>query len=542
MNKPYALRVPLIFVCFLSVGIYALWQLFSLQIYQHDFYTQLAYKQRTLTLTRYPDRGLIYDRNGIALCNNKETVAACIEPKKIIEKDRLLTFLQKHFESAYERYLHNPAASFLYIKRNLTEEEIDTITHAQLPDIHLIQETTRSYYTPEVVSITGITSREQEGLFGLEWLYNKELKGTPSITVFEKDAHSHFFSTTEHTQETTAPLYTTIDAHLQQIVQEELNNAATACNAQEGALIIMNPETGEILASASYPTYQFNSENNDTRCTKNNCFSECYEFGSVMKSFTALAALEEEVVTPDEVINCHNTKEAYIKNRLIRTVHAQGYVTFSEIIQHSNNIGIAIVAYRLYEKLYDYYKLFGFGSNVSSIFPGQQKGFVNPPSHWSAHSIISLSYGYEITATLVQLVRAFSLFANDGHLITPHIIKQTECMMSPKIVSSKSINESRSILEKTTTHGTARRAHIPGYTILSKTGTANLLVNGKYEDDKRIYSYVGLLEKGTYKRATGLYLKNTSHTHAYASTVVTPVCKNVMEKMVIHEHQISSNL
>ena len=545
MNTKHIFRIIFIFFVFALLSLIAGTTLFHLQIRQHHFFIDLAKRQYTLKIVSTPERGIIYDRNNTLLSSNKDGIAAFITPRTVQKPAELLTFLSQHFPQAAVRYEKNRDSFFCYIKRGLSDYEELLIKNSNLIDIQLLKEPRRIYHLPESLTVTGITNRDNEGLFGLEWIYNKELTGTPSEYTLEKDARSHYFSSTkkELSEGTIATsLHTTLDAQLQRIAQEELTKKAVEYDAQEGGLLIMNPQTGEILAAATYPNFELDASTElDMRTTKNNCFTQCYEFGSVCKAFTALAALEEEVVTPDEIIDCHNTKLAYFKKRKITTVIPQGKVTFEEVIQHSNNIGIAKIAFRLQEKLYDYLALLGFGKKTGLHFPGQQNGFINPPGNWSAHSIISLSYGYEMSATLLQIVRAFSVFANNGRLVTPHIIKQDACPFYPQVASDKTIETMRTILQKTSTAGTARYANIPGYKVLGKTGTANFLVNGKYDPDKKIYCFVVIIERENYKRIIGSYLKDTSHKQSYASTIVAPLCRTVMEKMIIHEHQIISS-
>lgn len=542
MSKPYIFRITFIFLIFTLLSLAASFTLFHLQIRQHHFFIDLAQRQYTLKITTTPERGCIYDRNNELLSSNKDGFAAFIVPRALEQPHELQHFLSAHFPQALSRYEKNKTAHFCYIKRGLSHYEEILIKKSELSDIKLLKEPRRVYHILESLTITGITNRDNEGLFGLEWLYNKELTGTPSEYMLEKDAHAqHFSSTKTEIAQGTNPisLHTTIDSRLQQIAQEELSHKAEEFKAQEGALLIMNPETGEILAAATYPNFNLNDTTElDMRSTKNNCFTQSYEFGSVCKAFTALAALEEKVVTPDEIIDCHNSKLAYFKKRKITTTIAQGKVPFVEVIQFSNNIGIAKVASRLQERLYDYLTTLGFGQKTGLQFPGEQYGFINPPKQWSAHSIISLSYGYEMSATLLQIVRGFCVFANNGRLVTPHIIKEDECHIYPQVASSETIETMRAILQKTAQSGTGRYGNIKGYTIFSKTGTANFLVNGKYDPDKKIYCFVVIVEKGSYKRIIGAYLKDTYHTTSYASTIVAPLCKTVMEKMIIHEHQI----
>ena len=174
----------------------------------------------------------------------------------------------------------------------------------------------------------------------------------------------------------------------------------------------------------TYPHFDPNNTHTaSAELCKNSIITDAYELGSVIKVCAALAALEENVVTPDELIDCKNTETTYIDGRKINTVKAHGIIPFTDVIAFSNNIGIAIVAKRLDKKLYDHYKRLGFGTKTGIEFPGENSGFVNPPEKWSKQSIISLSYGYEISATILQLACAFCTIATGHHVVPTLLIR-----------------------------------------------------------------------------------------------------------------------
>src|SRR5438445_6150544 len=260
----------------------------------------------------------------------------------------------------------------------------------------------------------------------------------------------------------------------------------------------MNPKNGEIITMISYPYFDpNNSHTTSSDNFKNKVITDAHELGSVMKVCAALAALEEGVVTPDELIDCKNSLTTQIDGRIINTVQAHGIIPFTDVIALSNNIGIAIVAKRVGTKLYDHYKKLGFGSKTGIKFPGENTGIVNPPENWSKQSIISLSYGYEVSITLLQLACAFCIIAT-GHKITPLLRQGSEGLAQQKetdhkqLYSDATLNTIKEILERTTLHGTARRAAIRGYRVMSKTGTANMLIDGKYDPDHNIYTCAGI--------------------------------------------------
>ncbi len=536
------LRSAYIFFGFFSLFSVALVHLYKLQIRQHVFFADLANRQYFLTLTSYLPRAVILDRNGLPLALNKESTSAFVMPHAVKDTEKLHAFLKKHFPSALEQWTAKPKAKFLYLKRGLNDEEIDLIKTSSIRDIHLLKEPNRFYPHQASASITGITNIDNKGLFGLEYFYNDRLAGKPAKMTLEKDARSglfYFGKTIEEEGSQAEPLQLSLDAHLQFLVSEELHDAAQSHDAAQAAALVMNPETGEILALASYPT--FNPTRLDTldqEATKNTALTESYEFGSAFKAFSALAALAENAVSLDELIDCEGAKTAYVAGRKINTVIPGGVMPFLDVMATSNNIGIAKVAMRIDTKLYDHYKKLGFGTKTNIEFPGENKGSVNHPSHWSKHSIISLSYGYEVSSTLVQLARAFSIASNGGYLIQPTLIKQDPAKKpsGTPLYSKELIEQLRTILQAATSkYATGAKAKVHGYTTLGKTSTANLLENGTYNKDKNIYTFVGSVEKGDYKRTIACFIKESRPLHKYASTVAAPLFERIAEKTLIHE-------
>jgi cell division protein FtsI (penicillin-binding protein 3) len=540
MDSTHKARTALVFFLFCSLFGIGIINLYTLQIKQHTFFTDLGHQQYYVTQTSYSPRASILDRNGTPLALNKETLSAFILPRMSKEKTSLKRFLKKHFPEAHDRLIKKPNAQFAYIKRKLSSKEKKMIEQSGIKDIHFLNEPSRFYPTEAAGLLTGMTNIDNKGLFGIELELNEQLTGKPTTTVLENDARSgHFyFSKQKETQGTDGiPVQLTIDGNLQFLVQEELAQAAQRFESTQGAAVVMDPETGDILAMASYPSF----DPNDTTlmsqaATKNTAVTESYEFGSVIKTFCALAALEEGLVTADEEIDCMNTKTAYLDGRKVNTVLPLGMATFTHIMKKSNNIGIAKVAKRLDTKLYDHYRMLGFGTKTNIPFPGEQSGFVMPPERWSKQSIISLSYGYEITNTLLQLSRAFSVFANDGHLVTPRLLLNQEVPAPQKIYSTESINTMRTILEEATSkQGTGKYAAIHGYTTMGKTSTTNLLEDGQYNENKNTYGFAGIIEKDGYKRVITCFLKESKRHNLYASTVSAPLFEKIAEKTLMHD-------
>jgi cell division protein FtsI/penicillin-binding protein 2 len=544
MTHVHKIRGVFVFLFFCFCYLIVIANLFYLQLIQHSFFTQLGHKQYHISVTSLPPRGQIVDRTGKNfLAINRDSLAAFILPRQLEQKAALQKFLGRHFPSALERLKTHPHAHFLYVARKLTPEQVQLILASNCADIKFLNEPNRYYPLPAAAPLIGMTDIDNKGLFGLELQFDKELSGTPNTVILEKDARSgHFYFKKETTNEgaQSKPLQLTIDSDLQFLVHEALTETVQRFHAKEGAAIILDPNTGAILAMASVPCFDphhFNPK--DIALTKNTVLTETYELGSVFKICAALAALEEGVVTPDELIDCKNTKTTYIDGRKINTVHEAGVIPFEEVIAQSNNIGIAQVAQRIGSTLYDHYVRLGFGKKSGLPFPGENKGFVNHPNNWSKQSIISLSYGYEISSNLLQLARAFGIIANGGHWFVPRLIADQPIeIKQEKLYKDETLDTIKRMLERTTAQGTAKKAHIKGYRVMCKTGTANMLENGHYNSDRNIYTCAGIVEKDDYQKVIVVFIKEAAQRDLYASIVAAPLFEQIAEKTLIKDRII----
>lgn len=529
-------------VFFILAGLYLfiLGNVYILQIKRHPYFIELAKQQYSTTITIHPERALIYDRHGKPLVLNEPRWSAFIIPKLIKDKSPIKSFLAQHFPDAYKRLLEHPYAHFMFVKRQLPLIEKKRLEEYNFADLHVLKEPYRYYPIACASHIAGITDIDNNGLAGIELIYDQTLKGEPGIMQLERDARSgnYYFDKLSATGgKKGSAIHTTIDSSLQFIVHDCLQKTIKQFNAQEGMALVMEPKTGNILASAQYPLYDPNNRSEIAIAhTKNKMATESYELGSVMKVFAAMAALEEQVVTPEELVDCENTKSTFINGIKVNTWKAHGEIPFSQVIQVSNNIGIAKVAQRLGTKLYDHYKKLGFTQKTGLNWSGEQKGYITPPKEWSKQSLISLSFGYEIAATLIQLAQAFCLIANDGKAITPRLLKNQSITSSQQnMYSDKTIDAIKDIMEKTVTEGTAYKAALDGYRVMAKTGTANLLVNGKYSPDHNSYTVAGIIEKENYKRVIICFIKGAGKKNLYASQVAAPLFEQIAEHVLIND-------
>jgi cell division protein FtsI (penicillin-binding protein 3) len=537
-------RLIILFLSFCCAYTIIIGNLYRIQVHQHQFFHDLGQKQYSTVITIPASRAPIYDRNENFLALNKECMSACIIPTECKDEKALLAFLKRHFPTTVERFIEHRTSNFMFLKRRLTDKEQAFISEAGFPELHIVREESRYYPIASASSVIGIADIDNKGLFGLELEYDSLLSGKPTTVQLQKDARLFYFEKeTKIAGSEGTPIKLTLDSTIQFLVYEELKETMSEQNASEGAVVVMDPKNGDIIAMANYPDFDPNhTENIDIANTKNRIVTERYELGSVLKVFAALAALQEGVVTPDENIDCKNAKTAYVAGRKVNTVHENGTIPFWQVIASSNNIGTATVTLRLGTTLYDHYKRLCFTDTTGIGFPGEQQGFVNHPDSWSKQSILSLSYGYEVAITLLQLTQAFAMIANDGYMVHPRLIIEPKVIQNPTssspLYSAQTIAAIKDILEKTTTEGSCKRARIKGYRIMSKTGTANTLVNGKYNTQINRFTCSGIVEKDGYQRVIVAYIKAPFRTKQYASSMVVPLFEHVAEKILIHDRVV----
>ncbi len=428
----------------------------------------------------------------------------------------------------------------MYIKRRLSPHELELIKQSAQPDIKLLKEPGRFYTTPSMGPIIGITNIDNKGLFGIEKVYDSILAGKPTTYLLEKDArfrNCYFKRETKVEGTQGNPVTLTLDSVLQFLAYEELKDYVKQVGSKNGSLLILDPQNGDVLVMANYPDFDPHAIDTISQAdTKNRIITDSYELGSVIKAFLALAAFHEKVVSPQELIDCENKLTTFIQGIRVNTVKPNGLISFTQVLQDSNNIGVAKVAQRIGPSLYTHYQNLGFGRKTG-IFPGENPGFIMPPSRWSKASLISLSFGYEISGTILQLGQAACMIANgDGFLVKPRLLKTDDVPLKEgPFFSDEALKKIQQVLFTTIDKGAAQKARISGYTVLGKTGTARLITNGKYDSTRHIFTFMAIIEKGSYKRVVIVFLKETTKKGHLASTIAVPLFERVAHKMLIHD-------
>ena len=534
-KKNYRPRILIVFLLFTFLFVIVGIRLYLLQINRKDFFQTLARQQYITEVTTHPPRAFIYDRNNVPLTLNREVSSAFILPHQLKEPDRTKSFLKQHFPSAIKRLHKESGKHFLWVERCLSDAQMQLIK--QMPDIHIMVEQRRFYPYPHTAHLIGFTDIDNVGIAGMELQCNNQVGGTPTTCVIEKDARSgHFYFEQEVKEKgaTGTPVTLTIDNALQYQVLDELKKHIAQQGGNGGAVLIINPDTGEILTMASLPEFDPNQKNiTNLEQTKNVAVTECFELGSVIKIFAALAALDEGVVTLDEEIDCMG-KGGYIDGFKVGNWKPMDVLPFMEVISKSSNIGTAKVVKRVGSRFYDHMRKLGFGNATKIQFPGERSGFVNPPHNWSRSSLIVMSFGYEIMATLLQLGKAFCVIANGGYDVQPTLLQNEPSAHSGKhLYKSETIEQVKQIMDA---KGWVKDFYdIPGYRVMGKSGTARKVVDGKYSSKHHVYTYAGIIEKDDYRRVVITFVKDAKNPNVLAAQLLVPLFHKIATRMVVRD-------
>jgi cell division protein FtsI (penicillin-binding protein 3) len=535
IRKGHSIRVGMLLGVCIVVYLSVLARLVWVQIIKKDFFDNLGTQQYLMGVCGANPRGSIIDRDGQPLVVNKELPSAFIVPHVSTDSAPMHDFLRKHYPVVLDRLQQHPERHFFWLERRLTPERQAWLAQQKIPEIQFVQESVRHYPYPELAHILGFADIDNRGISGLELTFDKKLAGEAAQYRQAKDARAkrfYFDQTVKKKGVSSSPVQITIDHKLQFLLYQDLAEAVESFKAKQGAVIVLDPFSGEILSMVSYPSFNANDVSSiDLAATKNVAVTECYELGSVMKTFSALAGLEEGVVDYNEVFDCEG-KVTMINGLRVENWKSLGVMPFFEAVKNSSNVVAARVGLRLGEKLYEHLVRVGFGRKTLLGFPGERSGFVNPPRNWSRSSVMVMTFGYEATVTLLQTARAMAVIANGGNYVEPFLVQTEEAKNVPgkQLYSKKSVDEITTILELV-----GARYPIPGFKLKGKTGTARLVVDKHYSTTQHTYTFAGFVAKDDYRRVVVTFIKEPEKAHLWAAEVVAPLAKKIAERLAIHD-------
>jgi len=484
---------------FLSLGLLAVRAIY-LQVVNSDYLQEQGNARHLRLVSDNSHRGMILDRNGVPLAISTPVDSIWALPAELNTARKQWPKLVRKLGIKYQtlsnqtkRYL---GREFMYIKRHVTPETAKQVLALNIPGINVVREYKRYYPAGIVTShVIGLTNIDDKGQEGIELAYNDWLGAVAGKKRVLKDRLGNYV---ENVESVTLPipgkdLVLSLDRRIQYLTYRALKNAVKKHGARSATAVVVLVKTGEVLAMVNYPG--FNPNNRAVRRSslfRNRAVTDVFEPGSTLKPFTIATALESGKFKPNSIINTSPGK-LRIGNKTIRDTRNYGWLSITRIIEKSSNVGAAKIALQLSKhRLWQMLRQVGFGEKTGIQQPGESSGLLNPPEKWARLDQATISFGYGISVTSVQLARAYTVLANDGVLVPITLLPQKEPVKGIRVMSLRTARQVRNMLELAVSRqGTGKAAQIVHYRVAGKTGTVQKLINGNYSDSRYIASFAG---------------------------------------------------
>ena len=548
-------------VCFGLVGLFSVYsfRLIDLQIVQHEKFTTLAAEKHNHKQIIYARRGIIRDSHNEPLAENIPVKTVVADASHIRDPVAVAAAIADQLEMdprdiASKLSQSGKGSKHIVLKAEIPEETAEKIKEslrvANLRGIYFDQDFVRVYPNGQMLSqVIGFVDHDHNGTMGIERTMQDFLQGTDGFRYIETDRTGKElvpYRGQERAARDGCDVKLTIDLSLQNILEAELDAACAEFKPKDASAIMMRPQTGEILAMASRPTFDPNKPGEAAPDQeKNRSIVDMVEPGSTFKIVTTSAVLEEKLVTPDTTVFCENGHFQYA-GRVLRDAHPMGVLTVHQVLMKSSNIGVAKLALQLGEtKLYEYIRRYGFGERTGIALSGEISGLVNPPHRWSKLDITRIPMGQSVAVTPLQMVTAMSSIANGGKLMKPMIVSEirdqtgrlvasfTPEMVRDVISAETAVKIVSALKDVVSKQGTAQRAEVPGFRVAGKTGTAQKVdPRGGYMVGRYVTSFVGFMPADDPKFALLVLLDDPTMKEgaAFGGTVAGPVFARIAEK------------
>ncbi len=539
-----ALRIALVAIGFAAATVLLVARAYRLQVSDAESLKNIADKQRTRVLHLEARRGMILDRTGDQMAASLEVDSIYARPKKITDKKTTACKLAELLEMKEEDILGklDDNRAFVWIQRRVSPLVAEKIKKADLQGILSAKEYKRFYpLKSSAAHAIGFAGIDSQGLEGLELAYDKDLKVDPIPVTAQRDALGRpvMFAAIGRDPKR-RDLYLTLDRNIQYVVERALDEAVHTEKAKSGVVVVMDADSGEILALAVRPTYNlniFHKASADVR--RNRSVADTYEPGSTFKVFLAAAALDLGKVAPGESFYCNKGLYRY-KNSEIHDLVPHKTLSFEEVIIHSSNIGAVKIAEKLgRSEFYRVLRRFGFGSPTQADLPGERKGTLPLPGRWSALTKANIAFGQGVAVNPLQLTTAFAAAINGGYLYRPHLMKriatplgetirETRPVLVRRVIKQSTSDRLRMILRKVVQIGTGKAAAIAGVDVVGKTGTAQKASpSGGYSKDKYVASFIGALLDVKPRLVIFVMIDEPSNDHRTGGKIAAPVFRKI---------------
>jgi len=534
----WSLRRGFIMVVFMGLGASLVLRALQLQVLSHDYYHDQGSQRQLRHVPISAHRGMLLDRNGEPLAISTPIQTLVADPRKLINSiDRvpelasILAINQNDLVRKVER-ANDQKRGYMYIKRHVRPQLIDQVEALEIAGVFTEREFRRFYPSGHAAAhVLGFTDIDDTGREGLEMAYDDWLQGRPGKRKVMRDRTGRDIEGVGLIEkaEPGRDLRLSLDKQLQYFADRALAEAVQQHQAESANLVVMNVKTGEVLAMVNYPTYNPNDTGDRSNGKqRNRSITDVFEPGSTMKPFTMAAALESGKFTPEDIVY---TSPGYytIGKYQITDVRDNGWLDLAGIISKSSNVGISKIARQLEpEQMWSVFDSFGFGRPTGSEFPGEVAGYFNHPTLWHHIEQASVSYGYGLSVSALQLVRAYSTLANDGAMPPVSFLAIGEPETQQQVVDPGIAKNVQGMLERAVTKGTGHRAKVPGYRVAGKTGTSHRSQSGGYAEDRYVSVFAGFAPVSNPELAAVVVIHDPKAGEHFGSVVAAPIFSEVM--------------
>ncbi len=501
----------------------------------HDDFLQARGEARFTRVIEIPaNRGVITDRDGEPLAISTPVESVAVTRDDLRMTDAQATALARLLETdvaTLRRRISESPRDFVFLKRQMPPEQAARVMQLKIPGLQQQREYRRYYPAGEVAAhLVGFNSVDDVGQEGIELAYQEWLAGKPGSRRVMKDKRGQIIEDIESLRvpQQGRDLALSIDRKIQYLAYRELSAAVAQHRAKAGSAVVIDVQTGEVLALANLPAFNPNNRGKLTgQQTRNRAIIDLYEPGSTMKAFTIAAGLEAGIVRPESVIQTA-PGSLTIGPNTIRDVNPLGTLSVIQVLQKSSNVGSAKIALQLPPaRLWQSFTDAGFGVPTKVGFPGEGHGRMRAPNSWRPIEQATMSYGHGLSVTLLQIARAYSIFATDGEMRPISIVRVDNAPPATRVISVETARAVRHMLELATgPGGTAPRAQVAGYRVGGKTGTARKIENGVYVS-RYVASFIGFAPVSAPRVIVAVMIDEPSAGQYYGGAVAAPVFSQI---------------
>jgi cell division protein FtsI (penicillin-binding protein 3) len=527
-------RATALFLCLLAGLAGLMGRGVYLQGINNDFLQEKGSERYSRVIEMSAHRGMITDRNGEPLAVSTPVESVWASPADVEADNKQVRQLAQILGMGTEELksrLAEESRDFVYLKRQLPPDQAEQVISLNLPGISLQREYRRYYPAgEEAAQMLGFTGQDDNGQEGLELALQNRLAGKAGSQRVIKDRRGHIVEDAGslHAPKPGSDIVLSLDSKVQHLAYRELENAVHQHHAKAGAVVVLDANSGEVLALANYPGFNPNNRGKiNAKAMRNRAIADLFEPGSTMKPFTVATAIEHGKVRPDTLINTEHGV-FNVGNKQIHDSHPEAMLTVAQVIQKSSNVGAAKMAlslepHTLWQSLSDS----GFGAPTGSNFPGEAAGKLRDPKTWRPIEQATMSYGHGLSVNLLQLARAYTVFANNGELKPISLLKLEAPVVGRKVFSGSTAHALRDMLELVVQPGgTAPLAQVAGYRVAGKTGTAHKLENGRYVN-RYVASFVGFAPASNPRLVVAVMIDEPDNGQYYGGLVAAPVFSKV---------------